>query len=705
TAGPRGVDEGGALRVATHQMADWGVPQWEDPAGENFCSAEVHGRGGRGGARVALEYDPHDGVRPWRRTLTARVVDGPLFEGDQLLLHLGDTSGGSPGLRVQSFDLDPAEFRPGVDIWGTGLFLPLPALRVTVRGGPAARIVAVAPSEMVVEEVGEVTVRVEDIWGNLSFGHIGTVYAYASSSEVINPEAHTFGGEGPALARLPGLSFHAPGLYRLEVRDELNGLSCETNPVRAREAASTAGSPRPPHRLFWGDLHAGQTGSTVGSGTVPDFYAFARDVGRLAFCAHQGNCFQVSREDFEELRRHTCAFHEPGRFVPFLGYEWSGTTAMGGDRAVVFLGEDAPLHRASHVQLEDLGDLATDRDHIRKLQATVRELARSGLRSLLLPHVGGRPFDPDTLSPEVEPFVEVYSVHGMFEWAVEEVMRRGLRMGFTCGGDDHLGHPGASRPGLTGFQCKSGLTAVLAEELTREALWEAFLSRRAYGTTGERILLDLSIAGSPMGGEAEVAEEVEVRLWAAGTGPIESVELFRGLEVVAAEQPTPPDSTGKLRILFSGARTRGRARRASWDGELRVSGGELLGAQAVAFLEPPDRLFPPEGRRLAWQASTAGERKGLIIEVEPAGARVEVEAGPVRFEFAVGEVLAAPRGVAAGGVGLQVEVGRAPAPGGPREVELLFVDRPPPGLHGYFVRLTQVDQGRAWTSPVWVRRR
>lgn len=61
--------------------------------------------------------------------------------------------------------------------------------------------------------------------------------------------------------------------------------------------------------------------------------------------------------------------------------------------------------------------------------------------------------------------------------------------------------------------------------------------------------------------------------------------------------------------------------------------------------------------------------------------------------------------VEAGGASRHVMVGPAPDPELPSRVELSFRDtRAASGLCPYWVRVTQVDQHRAWSSPIYVER-
>jgi len=74
----------------------------------------------------------------------------------------------------------------------------------------------------------------------------------------------------------------------------------------------------------------------------------------------------------------------------------------------------------------------------------------------------------------------------------QSFLAEGYRLGAIASTDDHLGYPGAYR---------EGLAAVLAPELTREAIFAALRARRTYAVSGDRILLDYRLNGHVMGQE------------------------------------------------------------------------------------------------------------------------------------------------------------------------------------------------------------
>ncbi|TMH16073.1 MAG: DUF3604 domain-containing protein, partial [Betaproteobacteria bacterium] len=110
TAGYFGIDDTGSLKIVQRFASDAGRPQFNDPKGWNYVTAEASN-----GAVLELRYEQKGNIRPWDRTLLIRVQRGFLREGDTITVRLGDTRGGSPGLRMQTFHEPTFEFKVLVD--------------------------------------------------------------------------------------------------------------------------------------------------------------------------------------------------------------------------------------------------------------------------------------------------------------------------------------------------------------------------------------------------------------------------------------------------------------------------------------------------------------------------------------------------------------------------------------------------------------
>jgi len=352
----------------------------------------------------------------------------------------------------------------------------------------------------------------------------------------------------------------------------------------------------------------------VGTGTIEEYFAFGRDVALLDMMCHQANDFQVTEAEWQRLRAEIDRFHADGRCVIFVGYEWSGMTPGGGDRNVMFRGDVASLHRSSHAEVDDMSDAATDCFPVTELFAQLR--GRDDV--MLIPHIGGRYADiVDFHDPALEPLVEIYSDWGRFEWLLEDALRHGYKVGVVANSDGHKGRPGASHPGASQFGAYGGLTCVLAESLTREAVFDALKARRCYGVTAaQRIHVELSVNGLPMGAEGRADGPVRVAGRVVGTGFLERVDVFRGLELLRSISPYTPRSfegSTRYRIAWAGSRVRGRDRLTTWDGYLELSDGRIEAAEPWAMENPEKGISARSARRVDWVSNTTGDDDGVDV--------------------------------------------------------------------------------------------
>lgn len=686
TVGRYGIDNGARLRVAMRLASDWGAPQTADPAGDNYLTVAT-----TGDATVTARFGPGDGLRPFMQALTVYVSRGSLREGDQVVVTYGDRSGGSRGARAQSFAESRFEFRCLVEAFQTGVFVWLPSSPVVaVVPDAPARLVAVAPSLAARGEAIDLLVRAEDRWGNHARDWAGRITLRGAEGLGWSGEpAATPGG----LCRIRGVRLQATGVVRLEVDDSASGFHARSNPVRVVEEP-------PVRRIFWADVH-GQTDRTVGTGSVDEYFRFARDVAGLDITGHQGNDFQIDADHWAEIQRAVAEFHEPGRFVTFLGYEWSGNTPAGGDHNVFFpLADRAIIHRSSHWQVEDRSDEGTDRYPVTELYKEFH--GRDDV--LIIPHVGGRACDIAYHDPALEPVVEVASVHGRFEWLIEEAIRRGYHVGFVANSDDHTGRPGAAYPTSHAFGVRGGLTGVYAGELTRAAALAAYKERRTYATTGERIFLAVDLGGRPMGCAVQTAVPPSLHVEVAGTAALERVEIRRGLETVYSHPLGLTGDPRRVRIVWGGASLRGRGRHVVWDGGLAVSGARIQGVSAFAFDNPGEGVTGWGAGHVAWTSTTSGDQDGIIVALDhPEDATLTLTCPLLTLSFRAADLASGPLLRDLGGVGRFVRIDLAPVEPGPEQVAFDFTDdQAPAGEYPYYVRVIQADGHMAWSSPLYV---
>lgn len=690
TVGRYGIDDSGMIRVARRFVSDWGAPQMTDPRALNYTTVSTTGN-----ARVRAVYDPKAHVRPWQKAITIHIEDGFLREGETVTLVVGDTSGGGPGARAQTFCELRYEMKVLVDCFGTGAFVELePAGTFEIISGTASELKLIAPMDVAVDEPFRVSLKALDPWGNTAATHQGAASVTAATPLAGLPARVVFTADQRGVVHIEGVRAGKAGTHWIEAVTDDARLRAASNAIVVQAA-------KPALRRFWGDLH-GQSEETVGTKTVDEYFAFARDQALIDFGGHQGNCFQITRKTWEQIRATVKKYHVPGRFVTFLGYEWSGLTAGGGDRNVYFLGDDGPLHRCSHWQVADLSDASDDCYPVTELYARLK--GRNDV--MVIPHVGGRYADLRWHDPALEPLIEICSSWGEFEWLLADAMQQGHRVGVSCGSDDHKGRLGASYPGSGAFGVRGGLLCVFATELTREAIWRAIWNRQCYGTTGERIALRVSAGGVGMGGELGAAQPPDFQIAVDGTAEIERIELRRGMECVAAcpDAAKLARSERNVRIQWSGARNRGRGRVATWHGQIECEGTAIRAAQGCAFDSPAEGITETTPQRVTWKSVTTGDSDGVVLTLDPANrGTLRFFSEITQFELALAKL--GPQLVVhqAGGLGLRVSVEREPQGIGRSVTVNLRDDILPKAATPYHVMVLQRDGAKAWSSPIWVR--
>ena len=683
--GSYGVDEGGTIKIARRFASDWQRPQFDQPTQLGYTTATT-----TGDAKLATRWDPKGHVRPWMKCLVIDVYDGSLAPGDLVTVTFGDQSQGSPGIRAQTFQESAHEIRVLVDPTNACLVRRLPSSPVlSVVAGSTERIVVVLPTQAVVGQNVELFARGEDAWGN----------------PTPLPDAVAFNWSGDPIATVhenSQIQFIAEGNGRIVA--QWNGKQFTSNSITSHLKA-------PKYHKYWGDLHA-QTDATVGTGTETEYFTFGRDQAALDFTSHQGNDFQVTDEDWRQLNEVVQQFHEDDRFVVFPGYEWSANTTAGGDRNVVYLEEGMPIIRSSHWQVDSIQEDDLTPAHpadvfFQKLRESV-----DPNKVLVISHVGGRYADIRSyFDQQLAPLVEVVSCWGVFEWMLWDAFDKGFVVGVVCNSDGHKGRPGAEGPGAGEFGIASGLTCVLAESLTRESVFAALRRRRCYGTTGPRMDLSFSVNDQPMGSCLEdPSSPVQVAATVRTSAPLESLMLFRGRNIECTVRPDEFDDCGssrRIRLMWRGARIRGRGRRAVWDGTVEVSGTRIASCSPVSFDSPADHAVQVDSQTVRFRSRTTGDADGLDLLLD------QGHVGTVTLKSAMGELRANleeldQQGVYAdyGGIDLRASIQRYPEELNSYCLQLnreLAVHAA--GTTPLFVKAVQEDGHMAWASPIYIKMR
>ncbi len=588
--GPGGISEDGGIKVAVCRLVDfgsrgkraaflyghgWGGLQNRFPRLPNYYSCSLRTSGGarlevapqgyfplRGALRLlGREFLRRCGVKLEaldlaylyleQRKVRIKVRDGRLQEGDEILITLGDRRSGSEGWRSPPHP-SRVNLAVEVDEKATGIYRLIaenPYLEAV--GGKAAALQPLL-SSFDGEGKGRLLLRAVDGRGDLDPAFAGRVRLLAPPG-VEAPAEAAFREEDRGVVVVPCRAT-APGTYR--VKAEAGDIAGESNPSCFREGL----------RLLWGDLHV-HTALCDGTLEPREYYRLARDAEGLDFAAvtmHDTmEAIEPSgrEEEWELVRELQREFNQPGRFVALLGYEWSHHKF--GHRGVFF----APHETAPY----PYGWPDPRSDDPWKLARCLE-----GHEALVIPHhtawrrIFLIPFNwakfvrmkvpPayawwDVDNPQ-QRLVEIYSMHGASEsyegpfpvthgnphgWFparlrddrvpagygnyFQEALAAGLRLGVIAGSDRHdyaadeRIHPVDIYP--------RGLAAVWSEELSYEGIWRALWNRRAYGTTGARIILELFADELPMGSEYFPLAPPRLHGRVVGTAPLRKVELMR----------------------------------------------------------------------------------------------------------------------------------------------------------------------------------
>jgi hypothetical protein len=202
-------------------------------------------------------------------------------------------------------------------------------------------------------------------------------------------------------------------------------------------------------------------------------------------------------------------------------------------------------------------------------------------------------------------------------------------------------------------------------------------------------------------------EKARVRASVVGTAPLESLGLHRGRELIQEVRPVAFQALAgsrRIRVSWGGARMRGRGRRATWDGHIRLEGVRLKRLEPFAFDAPTDGIVDQGADRVEFRSRTTGDRDGVDLWIDQA------ERGNLFFESQLGSCVVALeqlQGAAnrqvfdLGGLGLGISVERYPE----RLVDLsatLDCEVQPPADRStpYLVKAVQSDGHMAWSSPI-----
>jgi hypothetical protein len=518
--GPEGIAVDGMIQLLISPFWGWSTPQIEIPELPGYTTVTPSADD------IELETTTLD-----EQLLGMRVVGRALRPGEQIRLVYGAGPAGAIADQVAEKN---SRFWFAVDGDGDGVrsFL-VDSPGIDVLAGPPSRLQLTLPSVARPGETVRVTIALLDTLGSAGTPFEGDIALSSILSdkdlELELPARVAFTAEDAGKKTLELVS-RGTGVVRLRA-ETADGLVGESNPLLVSAEAP---------RIFWGDLH-GHSSLSDGTGTVEDYFLYARDVAALDVVAltdhdHWGILPLDARpEMWERIQAETRRFHQPGRFVTLLGYEW--TSWIHGHRHVLYFEDEGSLYSSLSLDYETPTQLW---DALRgKSVLTFAHHSAGG------PIPTNWEIPPD---PVLEPLTEIVSIHGSSEALdspdpiydpqpgnfVRDILDRGYRFGFIGSGDSHDGHPGFAQ--FAYGVASGGLAAILSDELTRESVLEAMRERRVYATNGPRILLRTALGPHRMGSVIPKSDGAgytgELFVVVTGVTPLERIDLVRSGELV-----------------------------------------------------------------------------------------------------------------------------------------------------------------------------
>lgn len=704
--GTRPISIGGGFWVARHFNANWGEFQTQDPTAAGYVSITTDDDDAVFERETILASGPHGGFRSPQEAIAFRVVAGELDRGSSVTITYGDTSQGGPGLLTPTFESERMPLPLYVDLDGSDEWRSLPITPFEIVGGSTAGVHGFAPSVVTPGESFELSVRAQDRYFNRATGEV------PAFEVMLNDELVATTNAGSDAITVLNLSLEDAGTYWLSIRSTDGTIVGSGNPILVEE--------NPEFRIYWGDTH-GHSGYSEGIGTVDYFMRFARDDARLDFVTHSEHDTWLDAGEWDLIRRTSAEYDEPGKFIPFLGWEWTRHTRFGGHHNVLFrnIEDQVPVSGLEFPVLSSLYAELHERHDPNDI--------------VVIPHAHN-PGDFRQSDPQLEPIIEIMSMHGSFQWFMEAYLSHGHEVGVVAASDDHLSRPGYSAPHRNSLAQRGGLGAVLAPESSRDAIFDSMKSKRTYATTGDRIILDFDVNGTGMGQRGEFSETRQISGRAIGTAPIRSIQLLKNDEVIweeeyllnntpSAEQSLLVSFTSDPTPFYSGDAPRGWRH---WRGTLAVEGATVSDAQSMDFFNPATQAMQVDNNSIAFQTNTRGDTSSILLSLSGASEETTLS---FDLEEATETGSAPPfyrRHVTIDGTATEIALNelvegkierRLAAPNypddaitirrviteGEKEISFSIEDSDSPDQGDYYyIRVEQANDAIAWSSPVWI---
>lgn len=295
-------------------------------------------------------------------------------------------------------------------------------------------------------------------------------------------------------------------------------------PASAAKAATVPPVPNEEYNVYLGYFHAHSGLSLDAARTTPlQAYTYARDVGHLDYFSLTDHAeFLVLwpwDHKWQQLKDAAAATYAPGHFVTLWGFEWSNpvlghinvlnstdmTSSLENFRLPDFYywlaGRPAAFGTFNHPGLYNA--LGLELAHLKRYDPLVDQMAGIEVAN------GNDGFDRYYYSGSWDTDISYWDTGNLNGWRLAPVI----------GQDNHQPDWGT----MNSFR-----TAVLAKELTRESIIDAYENRRFYATENSNLHLDFRCSGFPMGSSLQQAPRTfTVKASTAAGEAFEQIRLFR----------------------------------------------------------------------------------------------------------------------------------------------------------------------------------
>jgi len=433
-------------------------------------------------------------------------------------------------------------FLLSIDPSGKGNFQDPETFTLDIKGNALSTIRILTPSVTTKNKRFDVILRFEDAYGNLtSNAPEDTLIELSHENLRENLKWKLFVPETGFIA-LPNLYFNEPGVYTIELLNVKTKEKFRSSPIKCFSYDVK--------NYFWGMLH-GESERFDSTENIESCLRHFRDEKSMNFVGASSfeNQEETPNDIWKLISQNVEEFNDEDRFTVLLGQQWVGEPKTEGIRQILFAKGERPILRKKEQRASTLKKLYNN--------FTPKEM-------LAIPSFTmGKGFDYNfkDWDPDFERVVEIYNAWGSSECTQKEknpfpisgpqkkgvsesaegsIMRALLankRFGFVAGGLDDRGIYQDFFDNDQEQYCP-GLTCVLADTLSRQQVFDALYNRHCYATTGERIILGVTLANMPMGSVLDTAVKPGLAVcrhisgFVAATAPIEKVELIRNGETI-----------------------------------------------------------------------------------------------------------------------------------------------------------------------------